>query len=74
MDRSRWVGGENQGLFRQRDWGREVTGYLEGIEGGCVYRSDKEQQYSRESWKEAGNEAETRIASEDVDTVAGYRG
>lgn len=35
-----------------------------------MYRSDKEQQYSRESW----NEAEMRIASEDVDTVAGYRG
>jgi len=39
-----------------------------------VYRSDKEQQYSRESWKEAGNDAETTADSADVDPVAGYRG
>ena len=35
-----------------------------------MYRSDKEQLYSRGSWKEGGNDAEMRTASEDVDTGA----
>lgn len=30
--------------------------------------------HGRESWKEAGNDAETSTASVDVDTVDGYRG
>lgn len=53
--------GDSQGLFRPRDWDREIMGY-----------QDKEQMCSRETWQDGGNYAEMRTASEDMDT--GYLG
>lgn len=51
--------GDSQGLFSPRD--REITGY-----------QDKEQMCSRETWQDAGNDAEMRTANDDKDT--GYLG
>lgn len=72
MDRSCWVG-ENQALFRQSERDRSI-GLLRRNWGRlCVSRSGKEQQSRRQSWKEVGNDAETRTASEEVGTEAGCK-